>query len=100
MPMAAVSMASLVLIRYCASATDCRTRDGDGALCAALTILTVGNTNHRTTDLPNFGNFGASLSDDATDEFVGNSHLLCLLRGACCGSNAGSVGSAPQLTSS
>lgn len=53
--------------------------DGDGAIgVAALAFLAVGDANHGAADLSDFGDFGATLADDAADQVVRHGHLLLL----------------------
>lgn len=51
----------------------------DCPVCVAcLTLLAVGDPDHGPGDLADFGDFGASLADNATDQVVWHSHLLLL----------------------
>jgi len=55
--------------------------DADGAVEVGgrVPVLTVGDADHRTRELPDLGHLGAALADDASDELVGDGHLVGLL---------------------
>lgn len=58
-------------------------RDSDSAvhIPARLAILAVRNTNHGSTKLSDFGNFGSSFANNAAYQLIGNRHFVGLLRG-------------------
>lgn len=54
--------------------------NGDGAVSwSALALLTITNADHGTGYLAYLSDLGASLADDAADQFIGHRHLVRLI---------------------